>query len=42
MKTLELVLNVKFSGRRECSKDDFFGFERLKVDIIIIHMDVVV
>ena len=32
MKTLELVLNVKFSGRRECDKDDLFGFERLKVD----------
>lgn len=32
VKTLELMLNVEFSGGRECNKDDLFGFERLKVD----------
>lgn len=32
IKTLELKLNVKFSGRREYNKDDLFRFERLKVD----------
>lgn len=31
-KTLEVKLNVTFSGRRECNKDDPFTFERLKVD----------
>lgn len=32
VKALGLMLNVKFSGRREWNKDDLFGFERLKVD----------
>lgn len=32
VKILELMFNVEFLGGRECNKDDFFGFERLKVD----------
>lgn len=32
IKTLELKLNVKLSGREEYNKNDLFSFERLKVD----------
>lgn len=32
MSRLWKMLNVKFSGRRGCDKDELVGFERLKVD----------